>query len=77
MRRAEGSNLEVSIMRPAKVWPKNTMIPNILVGVLMSIKVDELAAAMINEVVGDVNGTRTLSCDVLRNIGRELLKAGK
>lgn len=64
-------------MRPAGVLPKKTMIPNVLVGVLMSIKVDELAAAMINEVVSAGNGTRTLSCDVLRNIGRDLLKAGK
>ncbi len=48
-----------------------------MVGVTKSIKVDELAAAMIDEAVGGVKGTRTLECDALRNRGRELLNGNK
>ena len=76
-RREGGSKLEVSIMRPGGVLEKGTMVPNVLVGVTKSIKVDELAAAMIDEAVGEVDGTRTLECDALRNRGRALLKENK
>jgi len=44
-----------------------------LVGILLYIKVEELAAAMIEEILGDVEGTRTLENNDLRNIGRKAL----
>jgi hypothetical protein len=53
------------------------MIPNVLVSVTKSIKADELATAMVNEVVGEGDGTRTLECDVPRNKVRELLRKDK
>lgn len=40
----------------------------------MSIKVDELAAAMISEAVENSKGTRTFECDELRKKGSQLLK---
>jgi hypothetical protein len=77
VQKREGSNLEVSIMRPGGVLEKGTVVPNVLVSVTKSIKVDELAAAMIDEAVGELEGTRTLECDALRNRGRVLLKENK
>ena len=56
---------------------KRTLVPSILVGVTLSIKIEELAAAMIDEAVGDTKGTRTLECEALRNKGRALLKAAR
>lgn len=64
-------------MRPGGVLAKNTLVPKFLVGPSLSIKVDELAAVMVDEAVAGAEGTRTLECDVLRNRGRELLKAGQ
>lgn len=43
----------------------------------MSIKVDELASAMIDEAVTNEKGTRTFECAALRNRGRALLKERK
>jgi hypothetical protein len=40
----------------------------------MSIKVDELAAAMISEAVQNTKGTRTLENGALRKQGDEMLK---
>jgi hypothetical protein len=73
----EGSNLEVTITRPGGVVPKNTWMPNLLVASTSSIKIDELAAVLIDEAVAGANGTRTLECDVLRNRGRQLLKGSR
>ncbi|CZR55214.1 related to nucleoside-diphosphate-sugar epimerase [Phialocephala subalpina] len=67
-------SFEVSIMRPGGVLAKDTLVPNILVGVTMSIKVDELAAAMISEDVESPKGTRTFENDVLRKKGIEVLR---
>jgi hypothetical protein len=64
-------------VRPGGVLPTYTMIPNVLVSVTKSIKADELATAMVNEVVGEGDGTRTLECDVPRNKVRELLRKDK
>ena len=46
-----------------------------MVGILLHIKVEELAAAMIEEIVGDVHGTRTLENNDLRSLGRKVLKS--
>jgi hypothetical protein len=73
----DGSNFEVSILRPGGVLVKDTLIPKFLVAPTLSIKVDELAAAMIDEAVAGAPGTRTLECDTLRNRGRELLKGNQ
>jgi hypothetical protein len=73
----EGSNLEVSIIRPGGVLAKATAVPGLLVGATMSIKVDELASAMIDEAVTNEKGTRTFECAALRNRGRALLKERK
>jgi hypothetical protein len=64
-------------MRPGGVVPKNTLMPKFMVASTSSIKLDELAAVMIDEAVAGAEGTRTLECDVLRNRGRELLKEGR
>jgi hypothetical protein len=72
-----GSNLDLSIMRPGGVVAKNTLLPQSLVACTSSIKLDELAAVMIDEAVAGANGTRTMECDVLRNRGRELLKGSQ
>ncbi|KAF8865407.1 hypothetical protein BDZ45DRAFT_796714 [Acephala macrosclerotiorum] len=69
------SGFEVSIVRPGGVLAKDTILPNILVGITLSIKVDELAAAMIFEGVESAQGTRTLENDALRQKGNEILKA--
>jgi hypothetical protein len=68
-----GSNLDLSIMRPGGVVAKNTLMPKFLVACTSSIKLDELAAVMIDEAIAGAKGTRTMECDVLRNRGRELL----
>ncbi|KUJ24125.1 uncharacterized protein LY89DRAFT_713044 [Mollisia scopiformis] len=65
---------EVSVARPGGVLAKDSIIPSILVGITMSIKVDELAAAMISEATANSKGTRTLECDALRKKGNEILK---
>lgn len=71
------NNLEVTIVRPGGVLAKGSQVPDVLVTASLSIKVEELAAAMINEVVSEVKGTRTLENNALRNEGRKLLKDGK
>jgi len=68
------SNLDVTITRPGGVVPTNTLMPQLMVASTSSIRVDELAAVLIDEAIAGANGTRTLECDVLRNRGRELLK---
>jgi hypothetical protein len=73
----EGSNLEVTIMRPGGVLPKNTLMPKFMVSSTSSIKINELAAVMIDEAVAGADGTRTMECDALRNRGRELLKGSQ
>lgn len=73
----EESNLEVTIMRPGGVLPKNTLMPKFLVSWTSSIKIDELAAVMIDEAVAGAGGTRTMECDALRNRGRELLRGSQ
>jgi hypothetical protein len=77
LQQKEGSNLEVSIIRPGGVLAKATAVPDLLVGATMSIKVDELASAMIDEAVTNEKGTRTFECAALRNRGRALLKERK
>jgi hypothetical protein len=52
-------------------------MPNFMVASTSSIKIDELAAVLIDEAVAGANGTSTLECDVLRNRGRELLKRSR
>jgi hypothetical protein len=73
----EGSNFEVSIMRPGGVLAKNTLVPNFMMAPTLSIKVDELATAMVDEAVAGAPGTRTLECDALRSRGRELMKGNQ
>ena len=68
-----GSNLEVTITRPGGVVAKNTLMPKVMVTASSSIKLDELAAVLIDEAVAGAKGTRTMECDALRNKGRELL----
>ena len=70
----EGSNLEVTIARPGGVVAKNTLMPNLMVTASSSIKLDELAAVLVDEAVAGTKGTRTMECDALRNKGRELLQ---
>ena len=70
----EGSSFEVTIVRPGGVLAKDTLIPKVMVAPTLSIKVDELAAVMVDEAIAGVNGTRTMECDALRDQGRELLK---
>jgi hypothetical protein len=77
LQQKEGSNLEVPIVRPGGVLAKGTAVPDLLVSATMSIKVDALAAAMIDEAVTNEKGTRTFECAVLRNRGRALLKERK
>lgn len=64
----------MTIVRPGGVLAKDTLIPKVMVAPTLSIKVDELAAVMVNEAIARVNGTRTMECDALRDQGRELLK---
>jgi len=73
----EDSNLEVTIVRPGGVLAKGSQVPDIMVTATLSIRVEELAAAMINEVVSGVKNTRTLENNSLRNEGRKLVKDGK
>jgi hypothetical protein len=77
LQQKEGSNLDVSIVRPGGVLAIATAVPDLLVGATMSIKVDELASAMIDETVTNEKGTRTFECAALRNRGRALLKERK
>lgn len=70
----EGSNLEVTIVKPGGVLPKKTSIPKFMVAPTLSIMVDDLAAVMVDEAVAGAKGTRTLECDALRNRAREILK---
>jgi len=67
----EDNNLEVSIMRPGGVLAKGSPVPNVLARIALYIKVDELAGAMIREVVGNVKGTRTLENNALRKEGKQ------
>ena len=69
----EGGNLDVAIVRPGGVLAKGTMLPAFLFSVTLSIRVDELAAAMVYEAMQDVMMTRTLECGALRSRGRWLL----
>jgi hypothetical protein len=62
-------------VRSGGVLPTDTMIPNVLVGVTKSIKVDELAVAMVNEVVEKEMGQGHQHMP--RNRGRELLRKHK
>lgn len=73
----EESNVAVTIVRPGGVLAKSSKIPDILVTASLSIKVEELAAVMINEVVGEVNDTRTLENNDLRNMAKKLLRDEK
>jgi hypothetical protein len=73
----EGSNLEVTIVRPGGVLPKKTLIPKFMVAPTLSIMVNDLAAVMVNEAVAGARGTRTLECDELRNRARGLLKGSQ
>lgn len=73
----DGSNMDVTIVRPGGVIAKKRAVPNILMRITMSIKVEELAAFMVNEAVAGKACTRTLENEVLRNEGRALLKAEK
>lgn len=70
----EGSNLEVTIVKPGGVLPKKTSIPKFMVAPTLSIMVDDLAAVMVDDAVAGAKGTRTLECDALRNRAREILK---
>jgi len=72
------SNFRVSIVRPGGVLGKGSLVPNFLMGRLLHIKLEELAAAMIDEAiidepVGNVEATRTLENDSLRARGRRAL----
>lgn len=49
-------------------------MPNMVIGCFDVIKVDTLAAAMVNEVVENLSGTRTYENKALRNIGEKILK---
>jgi len=69
----EGGNLEVTITRPGGVVAKDTLMPNLMVTASSSIKLNELAAVLVDEAVAGAKGTRTMECDALRNKGRELL----
>ncbi len=73
----EGSNLEVTITRPGGVVAKDTLMPRLMVTATSSIKLDELAAVLINEAVAGAKGTRTMECDELRNKGRALLEESR
>lgn len=73
----EGSNLEVTIARPGGVVAKNTLMPKLVVASTSSIKLDELAAVLIDEAVAGARGTRTMECDALRNRGSELLERSR
>lgn len=66
-------NFQVSIMRPGGVVAKETFLPNLVVGGIDAIRVDELAAAMVDEAVNGEEGTRTLECGEVRKRGREIL----
>jgi len=77
LQKKEGSNLEVSILRPGGVLATGTLVPNILIGVTNSIKVNELASAMVDEAIGNMKGTRTLENAALLDRGRELLQGNK
>jgi hypothetical protein len=68
------SNFEVSIVRPGGVLAKGNAMPNLLINLSLSIKVDELAAVMIDEAVSDAKGAKTLENNALRNRAKELLK---
>lgn len=67
--------MKVTIVRPGGVLAKGTLVPDILVGVSMSIKIEELAAFMVNEAVAAEPGTRTVENDVLRSKGKACMKA--
>lgn len=69
----EGSNFEVSVARPFGVVSKDTLMPNMVIKCFDVIKVDTLAAAMVNEVVENLPGTRTYENKALRSIGENIL----
>lgn len=61
-------------MRPGGVLKRGNPLPSILEAATLSVRVEELAAVMVNEVLGDVKDTRTLENSTLIHMGRELLK---
>ncbi|KAF4635151.1 hypothetical protein G7Y89_g2940 [Cudoniella acicularis] len=77
LQQKEGSNFEVSIMRPSGVLAKGTLVPGAVTGILNFIEVDILATAMVGEAVENLPGTRTLECKALRNQGLAFLNSEK
>ncbi|KAL5314839.1 hypothetical protein ACEPPN_017488 [Leptodophora sp. 'Broadleaf-Isolate-01'] len=66
----EESNMEIIIARPGGVLPKATIVPDLLVGLTKSIKVDELAAFLVMSCTAKKEGERTLENDAVRKAGR-------
>lgn len=77
LQQMDGSNMDVTIVRPGGVIGKQRTVPGFLVAIARAIKVEELAAFMVNEAVAGKAGTRTVENDVVRNDGRAVLKAEK
>ncbi len=67
--------MEVTIVRPGSVIAKKRPVPDFFLAIAMAIRVEELAAYMVNEAVAGQTGTRTVENDIARNEGRALLKA--
>jgi len=63
------------VIKCAYVVPKESMIPDAVVGLSRNaIRVDELGAAMVNCAL-DRHGSETVGNTELRNLGRRLLKS--
>lgn len=65
--------LETYICRPGLVLSKENHLPNMLIGLGRSIKVNELAATML-KIAMDGNETQTMDNTDLRTVGQAILK---
>ncbi|KAH7319248.1 hypothetical protein BKA65DRAFT_514095 [Rhexocercosporidium sp. MPI-PUGE-AT-0058] len=73
----EGNNMDIIIARPGGVLAKETRVPDILVGLTKSIKVDELAAFLVMAASVTKEGERTWENDAVREAGKMALISGR
>lgn len=70
----KNKGFEVTVVRPGGVLAKGNSMLDFMVNIAMSVRIEELTAVMVDEIVGGVEGTRTLENVDLRKKGKELLK---
>ena len=68
---------EASFVKPGYVLPKGSWMPDAVVGLSRSVRVDELAAAMVEMAVRGKGEEQILENATLKRWGRELLERGE